>query len=131
MENGFVDDNKPIVFETVHSGELIAVPLDSGRVELSFPSSPPPQEMFSSEQISWILSAFDFKQEDIVYTGKTIYDTFIEVTPQAFASITSVNYSVLGKFGGRGVIVTASGGKRTGNAAEPQFDMLSRFFAPL
>lgn len=131
LENGIVNSEKPIIFETVCSGELIATPLADGKIELTFPATPASAFAYSAEQLSWVKEAFGFQDEDVVFAGKTIYDAFFEVTPSAFANIKEVNYSLLTKYGGRGVLITTLGGLRTGNATHPQYDFLSRCFFPL
>jgi predicted PhzF superfamily epimerase YddE/YHI9 len=129
LSNNLVDASKEIIFETQCSGVLLATALDDNRIKLSFPSTPPVAHDYSPEELTWVKLAFGICDEDIVFRGKTIYDKFFQLTTEAFARITTVDYGLLGKFDCRGVIITAAGGKRDGSKFLP-FDFVSRFFAP-
>jgi predicted PhzF superfamily epimerase YddE/YHI9 len=121
----------PIHFQTKFSGELIATGTADMNIELCFPETPVTPYTFSEEDSQHFLDAFGYRESDLVYVGKSIYDMFVEVTPEAFYSIKTVNYSLLEHFKGRGVIVTTVGGKRTQDPGHLQYDFVSRFFAPL
>lgn len=122
---------KPIRFQTVFSGELVATGNPDKTIELSFPSTPVTKVQLSEEETDYLLKAFGFKPEDILYTGKSIYDLLVEVTPDAFYSLATINHSLVGKLGGRGVLITTVGGKRTGRTEHHQYDIVTRGFFPL
>lgn len=130
LSNDLVDGRKPIVFESLHSGELVATAMDDGRIKLSFPATAPSSCSYSDEELTWVKNALGVKDEEIVFQGATIYDKFFEITAEAFARIQNVNLSLLNNFDCRGIIVTAAGGKRSGCGSHSQFDFVSRFFGP-
>ena len=95
-----------------------------------------------------LMKGLGIKSFDIIYSDKTIYDIFIEITAISFLNINIIDYTALSSLGGRGVIITTLGGKHNQlnineylNEIETQkqgksifdnrFDFVSRFFAPL
>lgn len=136
-----------LTFKTIHSGNLTATGKEDGTIELNFPSTQPVDHEFTSDEMSRFVKALNIDIIDVLYVGKTPYDLFIQLSSLAFAKLTTINYSLLAEFGGRGVIITCLGGKRNclGGAElsqegdgvkgdspvlNPEYDVVSRFFAP-
>lgn len=133
ITEGLVDTCKPIVFESRVSGELIATVLESGRIQLSFPSTPPSAKQYSAPELDALKTAFGLTDADILFVGGSIYDAFFEVTPEAFAKIEAiVDYTSIAKIDcPRGVLITAAGGKRQSTDERfKDYDVTSRCFFP-
>ncbi|RYH24692.1 PhzF family phenazine biosynthesis protein [archaeon] len=116
-------------FHTVHSGVLAAAGQVDGSITLSFPATPVSPYTMTETDTDKATSALGIDKKDIVYAGKSIYDTFIEISSDAFDSLSNIAYSAFEHFGGRGVIVTARGegvDKRTAGC-----HFRSRCFFPL
>jgi predicted PhzF superfamily epimerase YddE/YHI9 len=142
------DDDKDIVFHTRESGQLVASRINDdmlgpGVVQLDFPASSVAEYSLSKEEISFLSEGFNISEEifvtNMLFSGRTTYDLFIEMTPQVFASITTINYRSIAKVGGRGVIITCIGLKHsynypnlesTSRLRSDKYDFLSRFFGP-
>jgi predicted PhzF superfamily epimerase YddE/YHI9 len=120
-----------ITFRTCYSGDLVASATPDMNIELSFPATPIAKYDFSSQELQDFVTAFKIKESDVLFTGKSIYDLFVEIVPEAFYGLGSINSALVEKFGGRGVFVTTLGGKRTGNPEHLPYDFLSRGFFPL
>lgn len=134
LENGLVSANQPVVFETVHSGELIAEYLPGRRIQLSFPTTPVFVTELTVEQQTSLLSALSINIADVVFTGRSMYDFFVEITAASFHQLKTINYTAFGVFGLRGVIVTCAGpllGGLQPPAASEKFHFYSRCFFPL
>jgi predicted PhzF superfamily epimerase YddE/YHI9 len=131
ITEGFVDSSLPIVFESKSSGELVATCLEEGKLQLSFPATPPCPHHYTAEELDTFKRAFGFSDDDILYTGCTIYDKFFEVTPEAFSRIDTIDFTLVGKFDCRGVIITCAGGKhKKGPSTQREYDVTSRCFFP-
>lgn len=120
----------PIEFQTLHSGSLYAVNNADGAIELSFPATAPNAIDFTDEEYERFTKAFAIARDDVKYIGRSLYDLLIEVTPEAFVSLTTINHSLLEGYGGRGVLLTCEGGLRSGHTHHLQYDFLSRGFFP-
>lgn len=106
--------DEPIVFQTM-SGPL-ACRHESGRIDMDFPATPVKLQPASPE----LVAALGVSP---VESGKTAFDEFIVVEdPQTLRSMTP-DFRSLAQVDTRGVIVTC-------RSDDPQFDFLSRFFAP-
>ena len=85
-------------------------------IDLDFPATPPapagPQPI--------LLDALGVSAK---FVGKSRFDYFVEVESEEAVRNLSPNFHVLRKLGLRGVIVTA-------RSSSPEFDFVSRFFAP-
>jgi PhzF family phenazine biosynthesis protein len=86
-------------------------------IELNFPATPPAPTALPAG----LLDALGL--DDTRYTGKTLFDYFIEVADEATVRTLSPDFTVLGRFPIRGIIVTS-------RASTDGFDFVSRFFAP-
>ena len=129
-----VRETCPILFHTVSSGVLTATKKSDGTIQLDFPATPVRANAFTPSQIAIITKAFSISSADIKFTGQSMYDTFIEVTPDAFASIgEDVIFEELKTFGGRGVVLTCigGGGGGGGGGMRDTMDFQSRCFFPL
>jgi hypothetical protein len=107
------------------------------KIELDFPSTPPASVDLTEEQVGWLCRGLGIDRSVIVFMGETLYDVFVEITHEAFLTLGAVQYSLLGNFEKRGVIITCVGGnpsafRRAANILNPLQDaaFLSRFFAP-
>lgn len=132
VSEGLVDPLQPIVFESKASGELVATSIGGSKLQLSFPATPPVSHEYNAEEMNYIKTAFGFADQDILYAGCTIYDKFFEVTSDAFSRISDIDFTLIGKFDCRGVIITSAGGKRqqTSNPRYKDYDITSRCFFP-
>ena len=136
-----------IDFHTLHSGILTAQGQPDGSIKLDFPSTCAVLYTPTDEEYALILSGLGLQSAaPIIFVGKTVFDIFIEIIPEAFLNLKSLNFQAIEKLGGRGVIVTCLGAKHTVTAAvagaeaapathsgtvdDSSFDFLSRFFAP-
>lgn len=105
---------KPIAFAT-RSGTLLARSHD-GQIELEFPltpqtEAPPPAGLLEALGCS------------ATYVGKSRFDYLIEVESEAALRAIAPDFVRLNAIDCRGVIVTT-------RSEQPEFDFLSRFFAP-
>ena len=145
-----VAPTQAIAFQTIHSGELQARMLADGSIELNFPVTEVTPVQLSPDLQSSLLLALDMKEEDVLSTGKSIYDLVVEVSREAFARLasTAIDFGKIAEQGGRAVLVTCVGGARgdvvnlsafkatpprTPQAAvvnDPKYDFLSRAFVP-
>jgi PhzF family phenazine biosynthesis protein len=113
-ETGVLAADSPAIFETL-SGTLTAVKLHEN-IKLDFPSKPP-ESVASDPGISSALAV------DALFIGKSNLDYFIEIKSESQLRSLQPDLSALKKLDLRGVIVTAL-------SNEPQYDFISRFFAP-
>jgi PhzF family phenazine biosynthesis protein len=113
-EQGVAKAGAPIRFAP-RSGTLTAARND-GRIELDFPLNreekvePPPE----------LLAALGVKA---VYVGKSRFDYLVEVESEAILLQLAPDFKRLASAPVRGTIVTS-------RSSDPQFDFVSRFFAP-
>ena len=113
-ERGSVLENEMIRFFT-RSGELAAAK-QGDWIELDFPAEP--EEPVKAPAI--LLEALGVKP---MYVGKNRFDFLIEVESEKALRRLQPNFMLLEKVQGRGVIVTS-------RSASPDYDFVSRFFAP-
>lgn len=85
-------------------------------IELDFPATP----ATAAEAPPYLLDALGTKAR---FVGKTRFDYFIEVESDQVVRSLTPDFTALRKLGVRGVIVTA-------RCSTPEFDFISRFFAP-
>ncbi|MBM4091731.1 MAG: PhzF family phenazine biosynthesis protein [Planctomycetes bacterium] len=109
-----VPPDKPIHFHT-RSGLLKAVRRGS-LIELDFPSDPPSDGSPSAD----LLSALGVAAE---YVGNGKFDFLVEVASEDAVRSVSPDFARLAQIEVRGVIVTA-------RSSSPEYDFVSRFFAP-
>ena len=102
---------------------LSAEGLPNGFIQLNFPVTAPSEIVLTSKELIEVINGLSITSEDIIYTGKTVYDLFIEITVEAFAGLSVMDFDALTKLGGRGIIVTCRGRERGQ-------DFSSRFFGP-
>ena len=114
-EKHILPQDQPAIFHT-NSGVLTCRSLNKG-IEMNFPATPP--EPFESP--SWLLPALGITSA--AYVGKNIFDIFVVVSEAAIVRQLTPNFSELKKLKVRGVIITARSDK-------PEYDIVSRYFAP-
>ncbi|HEX2947575.1 MAG TPA: PhzF family phenazine biosynthesis protein [Clostridia bacterium] len=114
-ETGVLEPDCKAVFKT-RSGILSAVK-KNGLIEMDFPS-----------EASWAADApEDLKQAlgvPFLYVGRNRLDYIVEVDNEETVRKLEPEYSLLKKLDARGVIVTSC-------SDSPEFDFVSRFFAPV
>lgn len=141
---------QPITFQTVFSGTLTAVGLADGSIELNFPVTRVTPVVLSNELRTSLCAALSVTEDEILSTGKSVYDLIVEVPRETFARLagTSIDFAKICEQGGRAVIVTTLGGARAAPvdlsglsptpARTPQanvvndtrYDFISRAFVP-
>jgi PhzF family phenazine biosynthesis protein len=96
---------------------LLTADHEDGWIKLDFPASPP--------DAAQAPPAFDKALDDahFSYIGKSIFDYIVEVESEATVRRMKPNFGLLELVPARGVIVTA-------RSDDPQYDFVSRFFAP-
>ena len=97
------------------SGQLTAKKIEN-KIELNFPATIPIEQNPPEE----LLKAFN---TEAIFVGKSRFDYFIEVASADLVRNLQPNFSLLSEIEVRGIIVTAKSDK-------PEFDIISRFFAP-
>jgi len=85
-------------------------------IELDFPATPPAAVAAEPQLLTALGSSAK-------YLGKSRFDYFVEAESEAEVRGLAPDFTALRKFGVRGVIVTA-------RSSSPEFDFVSRFFAP-
>lgn len=114
-ESGRLAEEETARFHT-RSGLLTATRVDDW-IELNFPVTPPtPVDLPTG-----LLAALGIAHAR--HTGKTQFDYFIEVADEATLRQLTPDFTALGRFPTRGVIVTS-------RATSADYDFVSRFFAP-
>ncbi len=111
---GVVDPSQPIRFHT-RSG-VLACTQNGNFIELDFPATPPKQ----SEPPEGLLEALGIRP---AFVGKSKFDQFVRVESEEIVRSLQPDFAKLGIISMRGVIVTSV-------SDDPQFDFVSRFFAP-
>ena len=86
-------------------------------IELNFPATPPEQ----TEPPPGLLEALSLN--DFEYVGQSPFDRFVVVSSEEIVRSLLPDFGRLAQLPTRGVIVTAA-------SEDPQFDFVSRFFAP-
>lgn len=113
-ESGVLNSTATARFHT-RSGALTAV-RDGDWIELDFPSTPPA----AAAAPDGLLEALGV---DALFIGRSPFDYLIEVADEAAVRAAAPDFTRLKKISTRGVMVTA-------RSSDPQFDFVSRFFAP-
>jgi PhzF family phenazine biosynthesis protein len=114
-QDGHLPDSQQARFHT-KSG-LLTADRRGDWIELDFPAkiataTEPPPELLPALGVT-----------DAKFVGKNAFDYFVEIESDAAVRALSPDHSLLRKLPVRGVIVTA-------RSASPEFDFISRFFAP-
>lgn len=140
FETNIVHGSSSIQFKTLHSGELTARrDEESGDIVLDFPLVAVEPLELSVSQLEQLTTGLSINAEDIVYSGKSIYDIVVELTPRAFYNMITINFSSLSMLEVRGIIVTCIGPKHDGTTTlaiekyphcSLETDILSRCFFP-
>jgi PhzF family phenazine biosynthesis protein len=113
-EIGMLDRNEQAKFHT-RSG-LLTAELRRDGVELDFPATP-------EERTSIPVGLSEALGIDPKYVGKSKFDYLVEVTSEEIVRNLTPDFTLLRKLPIRGIMVTSS-------ADSPEYDFLSRFFAP-
>ena len=113
-EGGHLTPGKQARFHT-KSGLLTARQLD-GWIELDFPAEPP----VSVEAPADLATALGVEPQ---WVGQNRFDYLVEVSSEDIVRGAAPNFGALRRLSNRGVIVTS-------RSAAPEFDFVSRFFAP-
>lgn len=113
----------PINFFNKNGDTLSAKKRRDGMIELDFPSTPPVAVTLSETELDGILKGLTIMKDDIIFTGKTVYDFFIEIDASKFAGLQTINFESLSKLDARGVIITCRG-------TTAKHDFASRWFGP-
>ena len=114
-EEGRTSRDRPLRFETVHSGWLSAT-WDGGEITLDFPELP----LIDAEAPEGLAAALGAEPVAVIGTGM---DLLVELRDEEAIRSLRPDFGALGKIDVRGVIVTS-------RAATGDFDFISRFFAP-
>ncbi|MEC9093070.1 MAG: PhzF family phenazine biosynthesis isomerase [Planctomycetota bacterium] len=114
LDIGLLQTNERLEFKT-RSGLLSAELVKPDRVQLDFPTTPPTP--------GGLCDAIQANFPSAVYYGRSRFDALIELETQEQVQALKPDFASLGELDYRGVIVTAK-------SDEPQFDFVSRFFAP-
>lgn len=113
-ESGLAQRSQPLRFST-RSGVLTCTASDNG-LELDFPATP----AVEADAPPMLLDSLQVKP---LWVGKSKFDYLIEIESEEELLRLQPDYSLMAKVDTRGVIVTCQ-------SCKPQFDFLSRFFAP-
>lgn len=113
-EEGYVEKEKEIIFHT-KSGVLKAK-REGEYITLDFPLEEP-EEVSAPENL---VKAFN---TPLLYVGKNRMDYLVEIESEEVLRNLKPDFELLKKVNTRGVIVTAK-------SSSPEFDFVSRFFAP-
>lgn len=110
-----VNKDKSLIFSTL-SGDLVSSFKD-GKIILDFPTidtteAQPPEDLFAS-----------IGSSDPVWIGKGTFDYLVEVKNENAVRVIKPDFQTMIKLDARGIIVTAK-------SSDPNYDIISRFFAP-
>lgn len=111
---GIVPNDRPLHFDTL-SGRLTATPHERG-IMLDFPATTAVPVAVPAGLLEALGLAADF-------VGKNQYDYLVEVKSADTVRAVGPDFGALKKLGVRGVMVTA-------RSDSPEYDFISRFFAP-
>ncbi|HLJ23641.1 MAG TPA: PhzF family phenazine biosynthesis protein [Candidatus Acidoferrales bacterium] len=114
-EDGHIDPNEPASFCT-KSGVLTARKKDDW-IEMNFPATPANLEPGSHEGLE---AALGVRARSV---GRSRFDRLVEVESEAALRSMKPDFTRLGQLDNRGIIVTSA-------ASSPDYDYVSRFFAP-
>lgn len=110
-ESNRVKITQDIEFHTLYSGILTCSRNDNGSLNLNFPITPSIPISFSQDNFKLLLDGLGLSKGTILYIGKSKFDILVEITPQAFSKLKTVDFNAISGLGGRGVVVTSLGGK--------------------
>jgi PhzF family phenazine biosynthesis protein len=113
-ETGALQPDETARFHTL-SG-LLTAEQRNGWIELNFPATP----VTPAEPPAGLAAALDALPG---YVGVSVFDYLVEVESETIVRNLRPDFTALGRLPVRGVIVTAA-------SASPEFDFVSRFFAP-
>ncbi|KYO65501.1 PhzF family phenazine biosynthesis protein [Thermovenabulum gondwanense] len=113
-EEGFLENNEEAVFYT-KSGVLKAFK-DKDYIILDFPLEPA-EAAELTEELKKALKV------PVIFTGKNRMDYLIEVENEESVKNLKPDFEILKKVNARGIIVTSA-------SSNPEYDFVSRFFAP-
>jgi len=113
-EGGYLEPDEQARFHT-KSGLLTARRLD-GWIELDFPAEPAVPVAAPAE----LITALGVEPE---WVGRNRFDYLVEVSSEDIVRGAAPDFGALRRLSNRGVIVTS-------RSAAPEFDVVSRFFAP-
>ncbi len=107
-----------ISFHTLRSGILTAQENNHHLIELNFPSLPITEKTIQDFPDLYLTLSKAFQLEstsNILYLGQSKYDILIEISLSDFVDLSfdSINFQLVKSVGGRGVIVTCAGPKRS------------------
>ncbi len=111
---GVVSDTQSIDFHT-KSGVLTCTP-SNGLIELNFPATPAEKAAPPAE----LLEALGVQP---TFVGKSMFDKFVVVENEEVVRSLTPDFTQLRKIAMRGVMVTST-------SDDPQYDFISRYFAP-
>lgn len=114
-ESGQADLNDRILFHS-QSGVLKASRRADAKIELDFPQKP-------CEEVEAPPGLCEALGVRPVFVGKNVFDYLIELSSESAVRKLAPNYSAIAQIPVRGVMVTA-------RSEAPEFDFVSRFFAP-
>jgi PhzF family phenazine biosynthesis protein len=114
-EDGHLPEGAQARFHT-RSG-LLTADRKGAWIELNFPA----KIAVPGDDLPELLRSLGIKQARFV--GKNAFDYFVEIESEEAVRALAPDFSALSKFSVRGVVVTA-------RSSSPQFDFVSRFFAP-
>jgi predicted PhzF superfamily epimerase YddE/YHI9 len=110
--------SRPAVFET-RCGRLTGRQ-EGGWIELDFPSTPVSDEVIGPAELEPVASALNAA---VIFAGRSRFDLLIEVATEQEVKSLEPDFRRLSSLPVRGVIVTS-------RSDSPEFDFVSRFFAP-
>ncbi len=113
-EDGHLPPHEPARFHT-RSG-LLAASKRGEWIEMDFPSTPPQP----AQAPAGLLDALGVAAE---FVGQTKFDFLVRVASEGELRALKPDFALLRRISARGIIVTA-------RSESPEFDFLSRFFAP-
>jgi PhzF family phenazine biosynthesis protein len=117
-EDGHLPRNEPALFET-RSGLLTARPGPDG-IELDFPSEPVSEPMLDPGELDKLQSALG---APVKFAGKNRFDLLVELDSEETVRSLCPDFRRLEQYPVRGVIATS-------RSSSPEFELVSRFFAP-
>lgn len=113
-EKDIIPADKKVLFYT-NSGELTCSNLNKG-IEMDFPATPPEAYL----PPAGLVDAIGAEPE---YVGKNIFDVLVVVSDEQTVRSLNPDFGKIVQLGVRGVIVTSK-------SESPEYDIVSRYFAP-
>jgi len=117
-QDGRADDDAPIEFET-RSG-MLAARRDGDWIELNFPAEPVDAMIHDADELDRIASALGCP---VVAAGLNRFDLLVELADEQSVRSLQPDFDQIETIPVRGVIATSL-------SSDPDFDFVSRFFAP-